>query len=222
MISRSSLASGDGHGLTGRSLAAAVSLALAAPAGASHDERGQPWLQFHHDQQQEDLTFNQLLGINSWRIAGYFGSGMTGHPNKGYTLTRRTTSSDYSNENFPGSAQTQVTGLNDVGNTVGFWVDGDGRQLRLLHLTNGNFHQVKTSRRAQRHAADRPAARHQRPRRRRRLLHQQGRQQPRLRSTTSTPRSSTACSSRVDRASPSAEPDRDGRSTTTAPLPAST
>ena len=34
-----------------------------------------------------DPTFNQLLGINnSGEIAGYFGSGATGHPNKGYTI----------------------------------------------------------------------------------------------------------------------------------------
>jgi hypothetical protein len=34
-----------------------------------------------------DPTFNQLLGINDLGvIAGYFGSGATGHPNKGYTL----------------------------------------------------------------------------------------------------------------------------------------
>ncbi len=33
---------------------------------------------------------------------------MTGHPNKGYTLHV-----SFRNENFPGSAQTQVTGLNN-------------------------------------------------------------------------------------------------------------
>ena len=34
-----------------------------------------------------DLTFNQLLGINdAGVIAGYFGSGAQGHPNKGYLL----------------------------------------------------------------------------------------------------------------------------------------
>jgi hypothetical protein len=34
-----------------------------------------------------DVTFNQLLGINNRGvIAGYFGSGAAGHPNKGYLL----------------------------------------------------------------------------------------------------------------------------------------
>lgn len=66
-----------------------------------------------------DLTFNQLLGINNaGTIAGYFGLGSAGHPNKGYTLTPP---SSYTNENFPGSAQTQVIGINNNGVTVGFW-----------------------------------------------------------------------------------------------------
>ena len=65
-----------------------------------------------------DLTFNQLLGINDRDlISGYFGSGAAGHPNKGYLLN----GISYTNENFPGSVQTQVTGLNNRGVTVGFW-----------------------------------------------------------------------------------------------------
>src|ERR1035441_1088189 len=64
-----------------------------------------------------DLTFNQLLGINNEGvIAGYFGSGAQGHPNMGYQLTP----AGYRSENVPGSVQTQVTGLNDSGVTVGF------------------------------------------------------------------------------------------------------
>lgn len=67
-----------------------------------------------------DATFNQELGINSTgEIAGYFGSGMAGHPNKGYTTTPPYTS--FTNENFPSSVQTQVTGINNAGVTVGFW-----------------------------------------------------------------------------------------------------
>ena len=54
------------------------------------------------------------------RIAGYFGSGMTTgappvfHPNKGYTIVPPYGQANYSNENFPGSVQTQVTGMNTV------------------------------------------------------------------------------------------------------------
>jgi hypothetical protein len=73
---------------------------------------------------QRDLTFNQLLGINNeGAIAGYFGSGAAGHPNKGYVLRPPFAQPDFGNENFPGSAQTQVTGLNDRGVTVGFWAN---------------------------------------------------------------------------------------------------
>jgi len=71
---------------------------------------------------RHDLTFNQLLGINNEGvIAGYFGSGEAGHPNKGYLLRPPWARNDYGNENFPGSAQTQVVGLNDNGITVGFF-----------------------------------------------------------------------------------------------------
>jgi len=67
-----------------------------------------------------DLTFNQLLGINDLgEIAGYFGSGAAGHPNRGYVIPPF--SHAFVNENFPGSVQTQVTGLNNRGVTVGFW-----------------------------------------------------------------------------------------------------
>lgn len=68
-----------------------------------------------------DPTFNQLLGINrNGIIAGYFGSGAAGHPNKGYRVSDRELS-NFVNENFPGSVQTQVTGVNDADITVGFW-----------------------------------------------------------------------------------------------------
>jgi probable HAF family extracellular repeat protein len=71
---------------------------------------------------QADPTFNQLLGINNaGTIAGYFGSGAAGHPNQGYRLLPPHGHGSYQSENFPGSVQTQVTGLNNTGVTVGFW-----------------------------------------------------------------------------------------------------
>lgn len=76
-----------------------------------------------------DPTFNQLLGINNdGKIAGYFGSGTpaTVHPNKGYTLNPPYGQANYNNENFPGSQQTQVTGINNHDRTVGFWADANG------------------------------------------------------------------------------------------------
>ena len=82
-----------------------------------------------------DRTFNQLLGINNeGMIAGYFGSGAAGHPNKGYVLHAPFAQPDFRNQNFPGSVQTQVTGLNDRGVTVGFW----SRQ-NTASMSNANF-----------------------------------------------------------------------------------
>ena len=64
----------------------------------------------------DDPTFNQELGIsNAGVIAGYSGSGAAGHPNKGYTVVRPyNTQLDFTNENFPGSVQTQVIGINNA------------------------------------------------------------------------------------------------------------
>jgi hypothetical protein len=100
---------------------------------------------------QSDPTFNQLLGINSsGEIAGYFGSGAAGHPNKGYLVVNATTkrhTGHFVSENFPGSAQTQVTGLNANGVTVGFWSKtNDANQAGNADLgfyaSGGAFHSV--------------------------------------------------------------------------------
>jgi hypothetical protein len=89
---------------------------------------------------QSDPTFNQLLGINSHNvIAGYFGSGAdAAHPNKGYLLDPPYAQSNYVNENFPGSAQTQVTGIDNKGNTSGFWVNKAGTNRGFVEW-NGVF-----------------------------------------------------------------------------------
>jgi probable HAF family extracellular repeat protein len=89
-----------------------------------------------------DPTFNQLLGINNnGKIAGYFGSGAPGHPNKGYTLSPPYGQGNYHNENFPGSQQTQVTGLNNNAPTVGFWADAAGNNFGFVEH-NGQFMNV--------------------------------------------------------------------------------
>ena len=93
---------------------------------------------------QADPTFNQLLGINDHgKIAGYFGSGADAqHPNKGYTLSKPYGQGNYHNENFPGSVQTQVTAINNNGNTAGFWVDGNGNNFGFIEW-NGVFTSYK-------------------------------------------------------------------------------
>jgi hypothetical protein len=81
-----------------------------------------------------DPTFNQLLAINDFgAIAGYFGSGSPAstHPNKGYTLAPYS-ASRFTNENFTGSQQTQVTAINDWGNTVGFYATAAGANYGFL------------------------------------------------------------------------------------------
>ena len=112
----------------------AVALAGAASAstlGASHATS----YRFATHDNTRDLTFNQLLGINDEGvIAGYFGSGAQGHPNKGYLLLPPHGQGSYVNENFPGSVQTQVTGLNNRGVTVGFW-----SSMNTASMTNNNF-----------------------------------------------------------------------------------
>jgi hypothetical protein len=90
-----------------------------------------------------DPTFNQLLGINdNGVIAGYFGSGAAGHPNQGYMINPPYSQSNYVNENFPGSVQTQVTAIDDIGNTAGFWVDANGNNFGFVEW-NGVFTSYK-------------------------------------------------------------------------------
>ena len=90
-----------------------------------------------------DPTFNQLLGINdNGLIAGYFGSGGSGHPNKGYTLARALRSGQLHKRELPGSMQTQVTGLNNSGDTCGFWVDANGNNFGFIEW-NGVFTSYK-------------------------------------------------------------------------------
>ena len=82
-----------------------------------------------------DVTFNQALGINSSGIiAGYFGSGAAGLPNQGYTVAPPYAQRNFTNENFPGSVQTQVTGINNIGTAVGFWSDQNN-----ANMVNNNF-----------------------------------------------------------------------------------
>jgi hypothetical protein len=81
-----------------------------------------------------DLTFNQLLGINDFGvIAGYFGSGSPAatHPNKGYRVAPYSGAA-FASEDYPESQQTQVTAINDWGNTVGFYAKASGANYGFL------------------------------------------------------------------------------------------
>jgi hypothetical protein len=121
-------------------------LALTGSAAAS-PAPNTPHYSFQTLNNSNDPTFNQLLGINdSGVIAGYFGSGAAGHPNKGYYLLPRYTQLDYRIENFPGSVQTQVTGLNNGSTQVGFFAPtntGTDANFGWYSRDNGrSFHEI--------------------------------------------------------------------------------
>jgi Cu/Zn superoxide dismutase len=112
--------------------AAGIAAGMAGrPAAASHVSYG-----FRTLDDAADPTFNQLLGItDQGLIAGYFGSGAQGHPNMGYLLN----GGSYQSQNFPGSVQTQVTGLNNNGVTVGFY---SGMNTANMMNDNSGFYAV--------------------------------------------------------------------------------
>jgi Cu/Zn superoxide dismutase len=126
----------------------ATASATDMPGMAGQPAAGQAGYAFTTLDNNNDVTFNQLLGINNEGvIAGYFGSGAAGHPNKGYELLPPYGQGSYVNENFPHSAQTQVTGLNDRGVTVGFWSSMNNANLvddnfGFYRLSNGKFRTV--------------------------------------------------------------------------------
>ena len=67
-----------------------------------------------------DPTFTQLLGINNGGIiVGFHGAATA----QGFTLSLPNT---FTGQNFPGSVQSMVTGINSVGNTVGIYMDAGG------------------------------------------------------------------------------------------------
>ncbi len=67
-----------------------------------------------------DLGFTQLLGINNAGvIAGFHGKATA----QGFTLTLP---NSFSSQNFPGSIQSMVTGINSAGSTVGIYIDAGG------------------------------------------------------------------------------------------------
>ncbi len=122
----------------------ALGLALPQAAGASpaihaNASVSAPNFSFRTLDDHKDKTFNQLLSINdNGTIAGYFGIGTpaTTHPNKGYLIHGPYGQGNYTNENFPGSQQTQVTGINLSGTTCGFYADPAGDNFGFV-LKNG-------------------------------------------------------------------------------------
>jgi hypothetical protein len=113
--------------------------AVATPAAAAYS--------FSTLDDARDAAFSQLLGINNkGHIAGYAGSGVAGHPSRGFILRPPYGPSRYQNIDVPGSAQTQLTGLNDAGVQVGFWsapgTAGRAGRNTGFYLMGGHFTSV--------------------------------------------------------------------------------
>jgi hypothetical protein len=117
----------------------AGALGLASTAAAHATATSATTYTFTTLDNQADPATNELLGINSHNvIAGYFGVGSSVHPFEGYLLDPPYGQANYVNENFPGSAQTQVTGINNRGDTVGFWANAKHTQRGFVEW-NGVF-----------------------------------------------------------------------------------
>lgn len=86
-----------------------------------------------------DPGFNELFGINdAGTIAGFYGNGGSKHPNRGYTVVPPYDPGSFTPENVPGSTDTQVTCIDNLGNTGGFWDDSTGT-IRGFIEWNGVF-----------------------------------------------------------------------------------
>lgn len=126
-----------------------ASSAVAAPLGCVPVRRGvfdcpKVTYDFQTLNDKADLTFNQLLGINDGgKIAGYFGNGLPMHPNQGYVLHTPYSAGVYHDTNFPGSVQTQVTGLNNKDIRVGFYSTMNNPSVDGANPVNDNFGWVK-------------------------------------------------------------------------------
>jgi len=107
------VAAGIAIGLTASAIPASADTAVSVVTASYH---------FRKLNDAADGAFNELLGINNHKkITGYYGSGVHGDPNQGYTITAPFAQIDYTPANIPGSAQTQVAGVNDGGVLVGLY-----------------------------------------------------------------------------------------------------
>jgi hypothetical protein len=89
-------------------------------------------------------VFTQMLGINSsGTMVGYRGDGVA-NPNKGLVTVvsnathRPQMPADFTDENYPGSTQTQVVAIDAAGDTAGFYVDESG-QVHGFVRVGGTF-----------------------------------------------------------------------------------
>jgi len=70
---------------------------------------------------QDDPTFNELLGINNLgKLAGFYGDGEKAHPSVGYVI-RNYGQSKYLLEDCPGASNTRVTAVNNQNVIAGYY-----------------------------------------------------------------------------------------------------
>jgi hypothetical protein len=118
----------------------AAAAAAASPLAPSGVDNVSSFYAFQSLPNPADPTFDQLLGISDHGlIVGYYGSGMgAAHPNRGFSLELPGGMRAFSNENYPGAAQTQVVAVTGSGATAGFWVDAEGNNHGFIDW-NGVF-----------------------------------------------------------------------------------
>ncbi len=133
--------------------AAAIASAVIASASAlvsttaAHAAAGRPAVSysFRKLDNSADGAFNELLGINNHGvISGYDGPGNPGPRSKGYELPSPYGQASYRAENYPGSAQTVVAGLNSKGITVGYYSTAGswGSTIFGFYKAAGHYHEV--------------------------------------------------------------------------------
>ena len=87
-----------------------------------------------------NCTYSEIVWLQSGLDRAYQGKREPG------TQDFRIVTANYINENFPGSVQTQVTGLNGNGVTVGFWApsnNANGVNANFgFYAEHGRFHEV--------------------------------------------------------------------------------
>ena len=82
-------------------------------------------------------TFTQALGINDFGVIAGYGNGSIFN---GFVLPPPYGSANFSRENFPGATGgTQVIGIDNAGDTVGFYVDAAGNNHGFFKPFGGAF-----------------------------------------------------------------------------------
>ncbi len=111
-------------GLTACAGAGSPSASPPAPPAQLARVSGTSGFNFMTVDDQADPSFNEILGINDGaKITGYYGSGSSSDPSVGYIVVAPYGQNNFRKESYPGSLDTELTGLNDKRTFVGFYRD---------------------------------------------------------------------------------------------------